>query len=163
MHEHPHVVTALEYVKAFVEAAERVLEGVIGEAPVKTEPVLMTSPTFSLQNVNVTLEVTGDVKGQVNFSMEMGMALHMASAMMMRPVEALDDMAISAIQELANMITGHACMILTDQDLVLDITTPLLLIGQDLSITWHKAQAMTVPLTLSSGTITVTGGVFPQN
>lgn len=163
MPEHSHVVSALEYVNAFVEAAERVLEGVIGEAPVKTEPVLMTSPTFSLQNVNVTLEVTGDVKGQVNFSMAMSTALHMGSAMMMRPIEELDDMAMSALQELANMITGHACMILTDQDLVLDITTPLLLIGQDLSVTWHKARAMSVQLTLSIGTITVTGGVFPQD
>ena len=161
MQEHPHVVSALEYVRSFVEAAERVLEGVVGEAHTKTDPVILESPSFSLRNVNVTLEVTGDVKGQVNFSMEMPTALQLASAMMMRPIEQLDDMAMSALQELANMITGHACMILTEQDLVLDITTPLLFIGQELSISWHKAQAMTVDLTLSSGTMTVTGGVFP--
>jgi CheY-specific phosphatase CheX len=40
-----------------------------------------------------------------------------------------------------------------------DITPPTLLVGNDVSATWHKIRAMTVPLTLPTGVITVTVGL----
>ncbi|MNY00208.1 CheY-P phosphatase CheX [compost metagenome] len=150
---------SLDYVRAFVQAAERVLGEVIGEVPGKGTPVFQTAPSIGLQEVNVTVGITGDVQGQVNYGMDMTTALAIASTMMMEPVTALDEMSISALQELANMISGNARFHLNDLRITSDITPPTMLVGKDMSATWHRIRAMAVPLELSSGKILVTVGI----
>lgn len=149
----------LEYVRGFVQAAERVLSEVIGETPTKGTPVFQTSAAVTLQEVNITVGITGDVQGQVNFGMSTTTALGVASLMMMEPVELLDEMSVSALQELANMISGNARFYLNDLGLKSDITPPSMLMGKDITATWHKIRAMSVPLTLAAGVMTVTVGI----
>lgn len=157
----PQAFSTLDYVKAFVRAAEHVLGMTIGETPDKGAPAFHVDPTFNLQNVNIFLGITGDLNGQVNFGMDMPTALGISSAMMMETVTELDEISISAIQELANMISGNATMILGESDLKLDITPPSLVMGKDMTATWHKTRALAVPLKLSCGVITVTAGICP--
>lgn len=150
---------SLDYVRAFVQAAERVLGEVIGEVPTKGAPVFQTEPSIALQEVNVTVGITGDLQGQANFGMNMQTALALASIMMMETVEGLDEMSISALQELSNMISGNARFFLNDLGMRSDITPPTMLIGKDMTAAWHRIRAMTVPLDLSAGKIFVTVGI----
>ena len=155
----PHSPARLDYIRAFVQSAERVLGEVIAEVPQKGTPKFQSSATIALQEVNVTVGITGDLQGLVNYGMDMSLALAIASTMMMEQVNELDEMSISALQELANMISGNARFFLNDLGVKSDITPPTLLVGTDVSATWHKIRAMTVPLTLASGVITVTVGL----
>lgn len=151
--------SSLDVVRAFVQSAERVLGEVIGETPSKGSPTFQTEPSIGLQEVNVTVGITGDLQGQVNYGMEVPTALGIASTMMMETVTDLDEMSISALQELANMISGNARFFLNDLGAKSDITPPTFLIGKEMSATWHRIRAMSVPLTISMGQITVTVGI----
>ncbi len=155
----PRSAASLDYVRAFVQAAERVLGEVIGEVPTKGTPIFQKEPSIGLQEVNVTVGITGDLQGQVNFGMDMATALGIASIMMMETVSALDEMSISALQELSNMISGNARFFLNDLGVKSDITPPTMLVGKDMSATWHRIRAMAVPLDLSCGRILVTVGI----
>jgi len=155
----PRSAASLDYVRAFVQAAERVLGEVIGEVPTKGTPIFQKEPSIGLQEVNVTVGITGDLQGQVNFGMDMATALGIASTMMMETVSTLDEMSISALQELSNMISGNARFFLNDLGVKSDITPPTMLVGKDMSATWHRIRAMAVPLELSSGKILVTVGI----
>lgn len=155
----PRSAASLDYVRAFVQAAERVLGEVIGEVPTKGTPIFQKEPSIGLQEVNVTVGITGDLQGQVNFGMDMATALGIASTMMMETVTALDEMSISALQELANMISGNARFFLNDLGVKSDITPPTMLVGKDMSATWHRIRAMAVPLELASGRLLVTVGI----
>lgn len=157
----PQAFSTLDYVKAFVHAAEHVLGMTINETPDKGTPAFQVEPTFNLQNVNVFLGITGDVEGQVNFGMDMPTALGIASAMMMEEVTVLDEISISALQELSNMISGNATVVLSESRMKLDITPPSLVMGKDMTATWHKTRALAVPLKLSCGVLTVTAGICP--
>lgn len=155
----PRSAASLDYVRAFVQAAERVLGEVIGEVPTKGTPIFQKEPSIGLQEVNVTVGITGDLQGQVNFGMDLTTALSIASTMMMETVTELDEMSISALQELANMISGNARFFLNDLGVRSDITPPTMLVGKDMSATWHRIRAMAVPLDLSAGRLLVTVGI----
>lgn len=151
--------SSLDVVRAFVQSAERVLGEVLGEVPTKGSPQFQTEPSIALQDVNVTVGITGDLQGQVNYGMASETALGIASTMMMETVTDLDEMSISALQELANMISGNARFFLQDLGAKSDITPPTFLVGKDMSATWHRIRAMSVPLTISMGKLIVTVGI----
>ena len=80
-------------------------------------------------------------------------ALEIASKMMMgMPVEKLDEMSISAISELGNMIMGNAATIFSTKGILIDITPPTVCRG-NLTIAQSFAQNICVPL--SGGDITI--------
>ena len=97
--------------------------------------------------------ITGELKGQVIMAFEFNKALDVASKMMMgMPVTALDDMSISAISELGNMIMGNAATIFSTKGILIDITPPTVCRG-NLTIAQSFAQNICVPL--SGGDITI--------
>ena len=97
--------------------------------------------TFILQ-----VGVTGELKGQVLLVMTDEGAKEMASKMMMgMPVAELDTMACSALGELSNMIMGNAATIFASQGTFMDITPPVALHGEHLTIQ-IDIQAFKVPL-----------------
>ena len=90
--------------------------------------------------------VTGALKGQVMLSLNEEEAKLFASKMMMgMPITELDAMAISALCELSNMIMGHAATIFSSQGIVMDITPPIFLHGENLLLQ-TDTQALKVPL-----------------
>lgn len=149
----------LDYVRAFGQAAEQVLQEVLSETPTRGTPAFQMGPTIPLQAVNVQVGITGDLTGHVNFGMDDATARGIAGIMMMEEVAALDEMAISALSELANMISGNARTYLNQLCSFSDITPPSVLMGESISGTWAHVRAMSVPLTLGAGTITLTVGI----
>ena len=80
--------------------------------------------------IAVELSLTGDIVGNVLIRFNEENAKKVASAMMMgMPIEELDDMALSALAELGNMIMGGASIELSNVGLNTDITTPTILKG----------------------------------
>lgn len=87
--------------------------------------VAESAPELHDQHVWIRIDIKGSVEGQVAFGLAPEVALKIASAMMGGfELNELDDMSKSAVAELANMISGNACMALSNNGLQLDITPP---------------------------------------
>lgn len=90
--------------------------------------------------------VTGALKGQVMISLNEDEAKLFASKMMMgMPITELDAMAISALCELSNMIMGNAATIFSSQGIIMDITPPIFMHGENLLLQ-TDTQALKVPM-----------------
>lgn len=97
--------------------------------------------------VLVILGIVGDVKGNVVYAMDTDVAKNIASVMMMgMPVETFDEMAQSAISELTNMITANASTFFADAGIHVDISTPTLLLGDNMSVKMNSDQILCVNL-----------------
>lgn len=155
-------VSSLDYVRAFSQAAENVLEQLLGEKPVRGTPTFQLGATLQLQQVNSIIGLTGGVTGQIAYGMDKATAHAIAGAMMMEEVTSLDEMAISALSELANMISGNATVILSQSGAVSDITPPSVVMGGSVMAAWYGIRAMIMPLKLSQGTLYVTVGLRPK-
>ena len=80
---------------------------------------------FEDETVAIMIGITGEMKGQVLMAFSYANALNVASRMMMgMPVPELDDMAMSAISELGNMIMGNAATVFSVRNIGIDITPP---------------------------------------
>lgn len=85
--------------------------------------------------ITISVGLTGDVKGNVIYILSEESGKGIASKMMMgTPVDTLDDMAKSALSEMANMLTANASINYSNEGINTDISTPLLVTGKDLEI-----------------------------
>lgn len=101
---------------------------------------------FEEDSVIIMIGVTGEMRGQVIISITLENACTIASKMMMgMPVPQLDDMALSAISELGNMIMGNAATILSTKGIGIDITPPTLGRG-DIKFTQLYSKNVCIPL-----------------
>ncbi|TDT71739.1 chemotaxis protein CheX [Hypnocyclicus thermotrophus] len=145
----------VEYINPFTQATFDVLNMLgafspkIGKLSVKNEPV----PSYG---VSVIVGVIGNIKGQIVYSFTEDTARGIASAMMMgMPVEAFDEMAKSAVSELANMISGNASTGIAAKGLEVDISPPTLITGNNVRITSNVKQTVVVPIETTAGVIEV--------
>ena len=92
------------------------------------------------------------MKGQVVLGLVDEKAKAMASKMMFgMPVETLDDMASSALNELSNMIMGNTATIFSTLGILIDITPPIAVYGQDIQLK-TDIEGLKVPLTVDGET-----------
>ncbi|MDE5862989.1 MAG: chemotaxis protein CheX [Lachnospiraceae bacterium] len=93
--------------------------------------------TFSFSNpvYTITVGVVGQMKGQAMLAMTVDNAKDIASRMMMgMPVNDLDDMACSALNELSNMIMGNTATMFSTLGKIIDITPPFSTMGNNLRV-----------------------------
>lgn len=105
--------------------------------------------------IAIAIDLTGDIKGKVLVRFTEDNAKQVASAMMMgMPIEELDDMSMSALSELGNMIMGGASSHLAENGVSTDITTPTVLRGK-VTIKGPSSETITVPLQNESLRVTL--------
>lgn len=98
----------------------------------------------------ITVGVVGQMKGQAVLSMDVDIAKDIASKMMFgMPIEEMDEMACSALNELSNMIMGNTATIFSTQGKIIDITPPITMVGADLKMQ-SDISPIAVPLLLDS-------------
>lgn len=88
-------------------------------------------------------------------TMDRETARNVASHMMNVPVPELNDMAISAVGELANMILGNAATIFSTKNIALEITPPNILQGTNLSFSVSESQPICVPVEYEENTFEI--------
>lgn len=64
--------------------------------------------------------------------------------MMGMPVDELNDMAKSALSELSNMLTANSSINFSNEGILLDISVPTLLCGEDIRVNMKKDQVVCV-------------------
>lgn len=141
----------VEYIDPFIEATQDMLSQV-ANAKTTLGKVFSRNSSFNGDNVVIIVGIAGDLKGQVIFNLRNESACSIASSMMCgMPVSKLDDMARSAISELANMISGNAATIFSTKKIALDITPPTIMIGDNIEISTTKSTSVCAPLTMENG------------
>lgn len=94
----------------------------------------------------IQVGVVGEMKGQVILAIKDHNAKDIASKMMFgMPVEELDEMSSSALNELSNMIMGNTATIFSTLGILIDITPPLAVYGNDLQLK-SDIEGLKVPL-----------------
>lgn len=143
----------VEFVNPFVSAAFMVLEKV-GKTKVSKGTLSLASSPIAGMDVNTVIGVTGDILGQVIYSMSTETAQKIASVMLMGlPISDFDEIAKSAISELGNIITGNAATELGNNGYCCNITPPSLFMGKEVKVSIKDLQILLIPVTTDFGDI----------
>lgn len=141
----------VEYMNPFLTAAKSVMKDICQIDTEMGKPYI-TKTVFEGEKFVIMVGITGQLTGQVIFSMSDATACDIASKMMMgMPVPELNDMATSAVSELSNMVLGNAATIFSTKEILIDITPPSVLVGRDMEITVSDSKTICVPLTYDNG------------
>ena len=138
-----------EHLNPFLLSAKQVLQQVC-QVDVQFGPISKDDFYVNGEPLFIMLGITGEISGQVCMVMDMESAKDVASRMMMgMPVNELDDMAKSALSELGNMMMGNAATLLSNSNVLIDITPPTLLVGSAILSSTEMA-VIKVPLTYNN-------------
>ena len=92
---------------------------------IKVGKPFISKTSFNNESILIILGITGQMEGQVILDIEIDKAKSIASSMMMgMQVDTLDEMAMSAISELGNMIMGNTATLFSAENILVDITPP---------------------------------------
>lgn len=124
----------VRHINPFLQSSISIVESV---TQVKMEVGKPEKTDFHLREMTYAIQVgvVGELKGQVILAMEENNAKDVASRMMYgMPVNELDEMSSSALNELSNMIMGNTATIFSTLGIIIDITPPLAVYGKDLHL-----------------------------
>jgi chemotaxis protein CheX len=111
-------------INPFIQGAQMVLNTVCLELP-KLGQVFVKKKPYSTSPVTVSIDIIGDFQGEVIFNMDEEVGCFIASKMMGgMPVDVLDEIPISAVSEMANMISGNVATIFSGKGFKIDIKPP---------------------------------------
>ncbi|MDA1227056.1 MAG: chemotaxis protein CheX [Chloroflexi bacterium] len=120
------VIMKQEYVNAFLNPAKLVWEKELG---MELE-LLDAGPVPEVntpEDIIAVIGISGKLQGNVLYGFGSASALSIAGKMMGEPVEEVDDVCLSILGELANMITGNAATELASEGYVCDIAPPVII------------------------------------
>lgn len=139
-------------------ASFTVMEMVLGSSPEVGEMTAQPD-TAVCQPCSIVCGVTGPIEGQVIYGMSETTANRIAEVMLQCPISSFDELAVSALAELTNMISGNAAQYLSESGVECDITPPTVLTGDNIKFHRLKIPAAVVPITHDVGCITITVGL----
>lgn len=122
------VVTNRELIEPFLISATSVLQNMCGLDISAGEPNERVTE-FKEGYLVICIGVTGDISGQVLIVLKNEVACDIASKMCFMTITELDELSLSALSELGNMVLGNAATVLSTKSLTVDITTPTILHG----------------------------------
>lgn len=124
------------YIDCFIESCTSVMESF--GMPVKTGDAVVRKSPYPADATIVVIGITGDLHGQAMVSLDESTVCHIASVMMGgAPVE-MNEGTKSAVSELSNMIVGNAATLLSQQDIMIDITPPSVLTGDNIFVSTNS-------------------------
>lgn len=136
----------VKYINPFIEAFLSVMPQLGFEKVEKTNLSLKDS-NLAYTGVIMTVGIVGEIKGNVVYYLDLENAKKVASTMMMgMPVDEFNEMAQSAISELANMLTANAATFFANIGITVDISTPTLLYGDQVSVKMNSSQILCIQL-----------------
>ena len=133
----------IEHINPFLIATKSVLQGMCGIELNAGAPYVKNGQ-FNEESVVICLGVTGQIKGQVLLACTNSAACAIASKMCMMPITVLDELSLSALCELGNMVFGNAATVLSTKDIIIDITPPTVIQG-NFTIANNFAQNVCIP------------------
>ena len=140
----------VKLINPFLQATVEMFKNMAGINLTVGKPEL-SDLIFSNEIYVVQAGLTGNLKGQVLLVFEEVNAKFTASSMMGgMPIDELNELACSALNEMCNMIMGNSATIFSTLDIFIDITPPMFLRGSKLEFQ-SDIQALKIPLVYGSG------------
>ncbi|MBN1531880.1 MAG: chemotaxis protein CheX [Spirochaetes bacterium] len=135
-----------EFVNPFLESAGAVFKQIMNVDLRRGKLVIKESPVPSL-DVAIMIGITGGVTGEVVYSLGFNMVYKIANIL----APGLSEEQIKheykdIIGELANMITGNAMNLFASSGKTIEMTTPTVIEGKDVSITMLKQTTLGINL-----------------
>ena len=143
-----------EYVNAFLSPAQFVWQKELGCALSLTGAEAVANQ-FTTEDLTAIIGVSGSLQGNVLYGLDGPTALAVASTMVGEPVHHLDEISLSAIGEIANMITGNASTRLADEGYACYISTPVIIEPAGSRFTTVGGQAILVYFASALGTLKI--------
>jgi chemotaxis protein CheX len=125
------------------------------QQPVTRRGLLLEPTDQVADEVTVYVALVGQVRGVVLVGMSNETARQIASIMVGEQLPELNDMGLSAIAELGNLITGGACMELEKYGYGSDITPPTLMMGGRSRLSTLGLPRFVIPLQVKFGQINI--------
>jgi chemotaxis protein CheX len=136
----------IRYVNPFIESFATVMPQ-LGFSEVIKGNLSAKDKELVSSGVIIIVGIVGSIRGNVVYVINMDSAKQIASKMMMgMPVTELDDMAKSALSELTNMLTANAATFFSQLEIPIDISTPTLLHGENVTVEMSSSKVLCVQL-----------------
>ena len=149
-------------INPFLSSAVSVIQMTSQITPAIGKPTIQET-SFTEDSVLIMLGITGQLEGQVIFEIKEESAKLLASKMMMGyEVTQLDDMSMSAISELGNMIMGNSATVFSTQGTLIDITPPAVARG-NIVISRQYAVNLCIPLYKEDGSLLLNINIAIRN
>jgi chemotaxis protein CheX len=118
----------------------------LGFGNVQRGDLSIKSKNLTCSGVIVIVGIVGAIKGNVVYCIDLENAKNIASTMMEMPVDELDEMSQSALSELTNMLTANAATSFFNSGITIDISTPTLLYGKNISVEMSSNEVLCIQL-----------------
>ena len=148
----PRAIPKAEHLEPFVAAARDVLEQELG-TEVESGKLALVNGASTTHEVTAIIGITGQLTGMAMYGMSEETALAIVGQLMGAPCDEMDELALSGIGEIANVITGCATTLLAQIGITADIAPPVLLQGAGTRMSTAGIQRLVVPLVTSLGTV----------
>lgn len=136
----------VNHINPFIEAFGLVM-GQLGFSETKHGTLSVKERNISCSGIILVVGIIGDLKGNVVYVIDTEDAKKIASVMMMgMPVNELDDLSKSSLSELSNILSANAATQFSKTGALVDISTPTLLHGEDISVTMSSEKVLCVQL-----------------
>lgn len=144
-----------DLINPFIVALQTVLTKETGCKVARVAKPAITAGSKLPHEVNAIIGVVGDLTGLILISLPAAATLKFFETVAGEAKQEVDDLARSAIAELANTVTGTASVALEELGFALDISTPAVVQGIDAHLTTLNAPRVAVPLETDLGPITL--------
>ena len=133
-----------EYVNPFIKGTEDIFKNVAG-IDLKLNSTGIRKDGVYGKEVVVLIGLTGQLKGNIGFSMDKNMAMDIACKMTYgMPIATFDELAQSAVRELTNMLMGRVATLLDEVGKFVDITPPTLMTGDNLKVSQQVSPTLVI-------------------
>lgn len=140
-----------EHINPFIQASQNVIQEITGMSPILRK-IYVKDSLYDDDHVIVLIGLTGELEGNVIMSLKQPLACKITSIMLGgMPIVGIDEMAISAISELCNMILGNVASIFAENNINIDITPPSILNWETFLKLTPKWKLICIPLELTDG------------
>ncbi|SDG69071.1 chemotaxis protein CheX [Desulfosporosinus hippei] len=136
----------VEYINPFLSASAEMIDQVTG-FKTKMGKIYIKDAPYMSESILVLIGITGGFHGSVVMTFSKEICCKLASAMMGCPlISELDEIAKSAIAELCNMILGHTATLFSRKEIIVDITPPTILTGDNIQFSIPNTVVVCIPL-----------------
>ncbi|NLA57712.1 MAG: chemotaxis protein CheX [Firmicutes bacterium] len=133
------------YIQPFYKATRDVFR-IMMDVDVKRGELRLAKDLIPSREANVIIGATGDLSGSILYSFPKDMTLTMVKIMSGMELKELDGFVLSALGEVANIISGNAMTYLNSENYRCDISPPHVMVGTSQSLSMATDVALVIPM-----------------
>jgi chemotaxis protein CheX len=132
----------------------------LGIKRVERGKLTLREKLIATRDVTALIGLSQGMQGNITIGMDEDTAKKIASIMMMgRPVPELDEMAQSAIAEMANMLSSNAMTTIAQNGFAVKVSPPTLITGKAISCIVSQVKSLNVEIYTEAGLLEINIGL----